>query len=81
MGGWYFEWGGYSRRGQPGWLEPSVFVFVAAVVAAEQERIAGARRRAVLELAAGWGSSVWRAVSGWWRRAGGREGSGGGAGD
>ncbi|GLI62464.1 hypothetical protein VaNZ11_005076, partial [Volvox africanus] len=70
VGGWYFEWGGYNRRGQPGWLDPSVFVFVAATVASEQERIEARHQRVVSELLQGWWQAAWQALAGWWERAG-----------
>ncbi|GIL69911.1 hypothetical protein Vretifemale_676, partial [Volvox reticuliferus] len=70
VGGWYFEWGGYNRRGQPGWLDPSVFVFVAATVASEQERIESRHRRVVSELLQDWRQATWQAVAGLWERAG-----------
>ncbi len=55
----------------PGWLDPSVYVFVAALVAAEQERVADSRRRLLGDTLAGWRG----AVQGLWRR---RQAGGGG---
>ena len=38
------EWGGYARRGQPGWLEPSVFCFLVGFATLDFERaLAGER--------------------------------------
>lgn len=65
VGGWYFEWGGYVRRGQEGWLQPAVFVFVAAIVAAEKERIEAAQRRVALGVLQGWRRAAWGVVAAW----------------
>ncbi|GAX77368.1 hypothetical protein CEUSTIGMA_g4814.t1 [Chlamydomonas eustigma] len=35
---WYLEWGGYMRKGQPGWLEPSVYCFIIAFASLDFER-------------------------------------------
>ena len=38
---WYVEWGGYQRQGQPGWLEPSLFCFLAGFSTIDFERKLG----------------------------------------
>lgn len=73
VGGWYFEWGGYGRRGQVGWLHPSLYVCVAAMVAREQERVEAARGRAVRETVGAWGRALRGLLgSAGWRRDGGK---------
>jgi hypothetical protein len=80
----YIEWGGYRRKGQRGWFDPSVYCFLAGFATLDFERAtavatgatAGAEAPAAAAAAAGVGASEPAGEA-----ASGETAPGGGAGD